>query len=263
MNSTNSWVYNPKDKNRDISTVSQSRLELYEPTLKLPKGIIVTRSNENAWGKITVSGRLCQAHQNLLEISINSAERTRVSADGRLVLLIDPSKLSRELSPTKSRYSYSAMREQFSDMENAKLTIENKDLVSARILDMFTEKNAGRVVAVPMRGTGMVMVEKIWWIATFSSAWTCFLHNDLPTRYRGQIKNIIKLRHGASQALARLMLGHSGEASLAVEKALNALGVTRRRDKVRREWLADTDQLAAMGIALTPTLVKIMAAKAQ
>ncbi len=263
MISINSWVYNPEDKNRDISTVSQARLELFEPTLKLPKDIIVTRSSENAWGKITVSGRLCQAHQNLLEMSINSATRTRLSGDGRLVLLIDPSKLSRELSPTKSRYSYGAMREQFSDIENAKLTIENKDLVSARILDMFTEKNAGRVVAVPMRGTGIVMVDKIWWIATFSSAWTCFLHNDLPTRYRGQIKNIIKLRHGASQALSRLMLAHSGEASITMEKALDALGVTRRRDKVLREWLSDADQLATMGIILTHTLIKIMAAKAQ
>lgn len=263
MNSTNSWVYNPEDKNRDISTVSQARLELFEPTLKLPKGKTITRSGDNGWGKVTVSGRLCQAHQNLLECSINAAERTRISPDGRMVLLVDPAKLSRELSPTKSRYSYGVMRELIVDIQDAKLTIENRDLLSARIVDAFVEKNAGRLVTVPARKVGMIEVEKIWWIITLSSAWTAFIRCDLPTRYRGHLHGILQLRHGASQALARLMLSHAGSAIIEAEKALDALGVTRRRDKVRREWLADADQLATMGITLTPTLIKIMAAKAQ
>jgi hypothetical protein len=266
MNSTNSWAYNAEDKNRDISTVSQSRWELFGPTLKLPRGKIITRTSEpekNPWGKVTVTGRLCQTHQNLLEVGINSAERTRISPDGRLILLIDPAKLSREMSPSGSRYSYCVMRELFADAQDAKLTIENRDLISARIIDVFEEKNAGRQVTVPLRNVGLVTVEKIWWIVTFSKAWTGFMRADLPTRYRGQIKNIIQLRHGASQALARLMLSHSGEAFISVEKALNALGVTRRRDKVLREWLRDAAQLEAMGITLTPTLIKIMAAKAQ
>lgn len=266
MNSTNLWVYNPEDKNRDIATVSQARLELFEPTLKLPRGKIITRTSEdgkNPWGKITVAGRLCQAHQNLLECGVNIAERTRITPDGRFVLLVDPSKLSRELSPTRSRYSYGIMRELFADVQDAKLTIENRDLISARIIDSFAEKNAGRIVAVPSRQLGMVMVEKIWWIITFSNAWSSFILGDLPTRYRGHLQSIIKLRHGASQALARLMLSHSVEAAIGSEKAMDALGVTRRRDKVIREWLRDADQLAAMGITLTPTLIKIMAAKAQ
>jgi hypothetical protein len=266
MISTNSWVYNPEDKNRDIATVSQARLELFEPTLKLPRGKIITRTSEdgkNPWGKITVAGRLCQAHQNLLECGVNIAERTRITPDGRFVLLVDPSKLSRELSPTNSRYSYGIMRELFTDVQDAKLTIENRDLISARIIDSFVEKNAGRIVAVPSRQTGMVMVEKIWWIITFSSAWSTFICGDLPTRYRGHLHGILKLRHGASQALARLMLSHSWEAAIGAEKAMDALGVTRRRDKVLKEWLADEDQFLKMGITLTPTLIKIMAAKAQ
>lgn len=70
--------------------------------------------------------------------------------------------------------------------------------------------------------------------------------------HRGQLQSIIKLRHGVSQAVARLTLSHAPGATYSINEALAFVGaasISTRRHR-RGELLADADALAEMGILI-------------
>ena len=75
------------DNKLPTTTVSQSRLRLFQPTCRPVK---IRETFETSWGTVTVNGRLGQVHQNVLESYLYYCEESFVLPDGTIKLLCDP-----------------------------------------------------------------------------------------------------------------------------------------------------------------------------
>jgi len=89
-----------------VTTESQNRLPIFEPTLRAKEGI---RVFENKHGKLIVKGRLGQAHKNLIETILWKKEVCKPIKDeeGRkyLKVVYDQEKIRKYLS-RGSKYNY-------------------------------------------------------------------------------------------------------------------------------------------------------------
>ena len=75
------------DENLPISTVHQSRLQMYQPTKK-PKAI--QKVIETSWGTAVIDGRIGQVHAGLMEAIFKHALDKRKETNGSVTVLVDP-----------------------------------------------------------------------------------------------------------------------------------------------------------------------------
>ena len=238
----------------DVSTVHQSRCAVFQPTRR---PIYQTRVQKNEWGSTTTKGRLGQSHQDTLDACFCVAEKHIVASDGRIFLQIDPYKLRRKLG----NLPHSKIEEWLQELRSATVEIR----VPTRgiwalggIIDEAVESDKG----IPESGHRGAIYggERKYLRVVISRIWAGMMKQDLPTGYRGRFDNILALKSGVSQAIARLMLTHAASARIGMDAALLAIGAETghcHRARLIRSMEADLPLLLLMGITVTDNVVSV------
>ena len=230
------------------------RIPIFAPTRR-PTAVMQQRV-ETSWGWAMITGRLGQHHRDVLDTLIAHASGWRPEGTrGDMVARIDSAALRRALG--WNRWTYERIRETLRDLRAAEVAASCGEWTG--ILTHIVEsavappsrRNGGGVGKgglAPVPGgparDGMV------WEITVSGAWIT-LAKDV-ARYP---MAVTKMRYGTSQAVSRLMLSHTPGTRYAVQTALEAVGVPKKRHiRARAEMEVDRAGMAAVGIVLDPIL---------
>lgn len=237
-----------KDRLMPTTSVSQSRLQFFQPT-RQPKRCVRVFKDE----KVTVSieGRLGVMHALLLESVFFFCEQKRSLENGAEQLLVDPYKVRKALSGKSGAYSAEGMQNLFADLREAtiKVTAENGWAVSG-IINEASESQAQRLNPITGKARGLLRVE-------VSPAYLKFLYADMPLHY--DPTPLGKMRHGITPAVARLALSHRADPRLPnggswhLNTLIAAVGAetTGQKGKDRRNEIRDdSESLAAAGLLI-------------
>lgn len=232
--------------NLPTSTVTPIRVCAYQATRRPTK--IVEMKTDTAFGSVSVTGRLGQAHADFLDCAMHCADEHRIDSVGRLLLLIDPHKLRMALGGGEKKYSAEQMKVLKNDLLQAILNIETPTLkIAGHIVDDIRE--AKGVDAEDKRrwagsGTRQLMV------VVFSEHWTKLIDSDVKRYY--DPTPLCRIEHGSVAAIARHALTHTRapNGGWKLERLIKAAGVQRQASKVKAEMLANADALAELGIGL-------------
>lgn len=242
-------------QHNDVTTAAQCRIPIFQPTRRprYIEGVEVSTS----YGRAIVDGKIGMQHRDFIECCRLTAIEQGLDGADRFCCIVDPNKLRTAMSAGRARICWQQLKELAEDLRHCEIreveiySRPNWGVVTAGILDSVTFKGVG--VVEGKTGHGCQVGERELWKVPFSEAWTSLIGIDLPVSYRGRLLSIIKLRHGVSQAVARLMLSHAVGATYSINEALAFVGATNistRRHR-RGELFADADVLAGMGIRIT------------
>lgn len=233
---------------RDLAPVQIPRCGVFQPARR-PE--FQSREYITKWGSFTVSGRLGQIHQDLLEASIKFAEKREI-IEGRLCLLIDLSVLRKVLSNNSDRAGLKQIVKLYEEMRTASVIRNNNveqsktfsGIVSEHGYALKTKELSNKINRTSKTGSdGKIHYYKI----ELSASWT-ELMLGVTTEYRGNLQNILNLRRGVTQSAARFMLSHKPGAKYSIADLFEIIATGGRlRDRLD-ELEADKDALAAMGI---------------
>ncbi len=241
------------------STVYQARLRIFQPTRR-PRQIdtvIVT-----SWGRVRIVGRLGQQHADVFESICYTALEAIRTTDGRLKLLVDPSRVKR-VAQQSSGATFLGIRD---DLVAALIEIAEPAHLSCvgHLIDHIecAQRADGSYITAknPLGGRrrgwgrmGRHAAERhLWCVEVGKAALKLFTadlllhHNPAP---------IAALRHGISQAVARHYLSHRAGSceSWGIDTLIRAVaGDIAGQDlwDRRRELTADAGRLSAMGVTL-------------
>lgn len=200
------------------TTAHQSRLRLFQATRRPVRGVWEI---ETAWGKVKISGRLGQTHADVLDAMLYTAEKVGLTPDGRIKLLVDFAKvrsIARQKSgkiiktddKTKNRIVYhSSLEYLVDDLMGAVVEVmEPKHLAEkGHIIDhiyMAVDSNG-----IPLKRPNPLGGSRNLRTVIFGTTGTKFLKEDLGVKYNPS--GISRLRHGGSQAVARIVLTHTDQ----------------------------------------------------
>jgi hypothetical protein len=228
-----------------VTTAHQSRLRLFQPTRRPVRGIYVI---ETSWGKVKITGRLGQAHADIIESMLYTAEKVGLMPDGRLRLLVDP----------------------YIVRKTARLGGEETEIINNDIMGTVVDvlepdhlKQKGHLIdhiykAVDKDGTPLTKSNPLggtreMWSVVFGPVGTKLIFEDLSVKY--DPAKISCLRHGSSQAIVRLVLPHDIEqqpnggwhVDTLIRQTCGNVNNQELRNR-RREIKKDADSLAKLGI---------------
>lgn len=239
-------------ENLPTTTAHQSRLRIFQATRRPMK---LAQKIETSWGWIIIDGRLGQAHADILEVIMHKHLNARKLDDGRLQILIDPYVLRRAVGG----YGHDKLWDRMKDLKATTMEVfvmRSREKYLCSILDEVQEtesrimrdprSSAMRQADVDDDGTG-----RRKWRFTFSRQWSQFIENDVGRYYDPE--NVIKLRHGVSQAIARLIKTHQSQPNGGWDRDGLILAVCGKVDSItmrhrRREIKLDADGLKACGL---------------
>lgn len=221
------------------TTVTPIRLCVFQATRR-PKNIV--KSIETAYGKVTIEGRLGQAHADLLDCVMHCKERHRIN-NGKLEIIVDPQKLRIEMGGGK-RYSGEQIEVLENDLLKAILTIDTikfkvRGHIIEKIIDSnITKLNPTKAAERPLR----------CWI--LSEDWTKLVEGDVKKYY--DPKQLCKIEHGSVAAVARHVLTHQHQPNggWVLNRLIEAAGVERQLSKVKKEIFDNKTELAELGIKI-------------
>lgn len=230
------------------STVTPIRVCAYQATRRPTK--IVEQKTITAFGSVSVTGRLGQAHADFLDCAMHCADDHKTDSVGRLQLLVDPHKLRMAMGGGKNKYSAEQMNILKRDLMEAVLDIKTPNLkIMGGIIDEIREAKGAEAEAEDKRrwaGSGRRQMMLI----IFSTPWTSLLEADVKRYY--DPTPLCRIDRGGVAAIARHVLTHqhtpNGGWKLAT--LAKAAGVQRQASKVKAEMLANADALAELGIGL-------------
>lgn len=255
-------------QHKDVSTVSVARIGIFQPTRR---PVTKTWSVETKWGSAQITGRLGQQHNDFIECCRDVAKADGVDGVGRYCCVLDPNKLRTALSQGRSRLSWLQMTDLADDLRKCSVsdlhikarpgfgvvTAGVFDAVYYRGVDQVAVRAGARLDGVVMKDRAIVKPGRAagpderreLWRVEFSKAWTELIGTDMPISYRGRLRHIVALRHGASQAVTRFMLTHESGASYTLDTALQTVGVPKSVLRHhRRELHDDAEDMAAAGV---------------
>ncbi len=248
------------DANRDVSTVHQSRLSIFQATRR-PRHL--KREITTPWGTVKVDGKLGQNHQDLLDSCFAVAERVVVGEDRRIFIQVDPYLLRKKLHGVP----YQRIKEWFVNLRAATLLINAKNLTGDNewkvtgIVDEATKSHKTINVA---RRNGLIGVAenspRHYLRVVISPTWSKLIFEDIGTNYRGQLDLILAMKCGAAQSIARQMLGHAGAAHFSMEKLLASIGAeigNRNKFRVIHSVLKEAERFKIAGIHVSESLASI------
>jgi len=224
-----------------ITSANACRIPIFSPTRR-PQAVTAWRV-ETPWGVIT--GRLGQQHRDLLDAARMVAEKEEWTADGKMHLKVDLARLR------------SALGGDATNMQRIEDWLE--DLRVAQVVIYIREKNVtitgGIVSEVLASSDKTVLTSRAGAFASnrkfkhieFSTGWSKLIETDRAMKY--PLRQVVGLKHGFSQAVARYCLSHANvrDTVAGLAQKLNAGG--RLRDR-RDELAEDAAGLAAMGITI-------------
>ncbi|WP_018716641.1 hypothetical protein [Arhodomonas aquaeolei] len=235
-------------RDRDVTTAYQSRIPIFAATRRPRR--VAAEEVETPWGRATITGRLGQGHRDLLEAAMYIAAGAGVDAEGRARITIDPYRLRRTMGAGTRDVSYRHILGLARDLRAAEvdLHIPARDIhVYGGVIDELV--TAGDPIA---RRAGTRGGDGMTWRITFSRAWSMLLAADIPIAYPS-LRAVLRLRRGATQAVARWALTHRcvrGEAIADVLRRLTPSSSPARRRQQVAEVLADADALADAGVTI-------------
>lgn len=255
-------------RRQDVSTAGHVRLSIFQPTRRptLRESIAV----QTQWGECVVTGVLGQQHLDLLECAFDVAICRGQDEIGRYCLVIDPYRLGLAMGSGRSAVPSSQIRACLTDLRTSSLThlkiyncpaigvvsggiletVMYEDVGERRGPSFIREVVNGAVKKVPVKGS-----KRQLWKIPFSLPWTRVILGDLSISYAGRLRQIVALRHGVNQAIARFMLSHRVERSTgknvvySLNTALEAVGSDRRTRHHRlREMKDEQEKLASLNV---------------
>ncbi len=228
------------------ATAAEHRLRIFAPTRR-PRAVSAMKI-ETAHGEIKITGKLGQAHADLLDAICYCAEKKVDMEDGRIKLLVDPAAIRRTAGISSG--------EQFSKLVDelcaAVIEIRKPSPLACigHLVDHIDTARRADGSAVTRRNP-LTGGERDLWRVELGKAFCKLLGNDI---WRGYDPTpIARLRHGISQAIARHVATHMHQpkggwkldtliAAVAGEQGEQAM-----RDR-RREVRAEAAELAALNL---------------
>lgn len=240
------------DVSLPISTVHQSRLQIYQPTKK-PRE--TKQTVETAWGSATVEGRIGQVHATLMESIFKHVEDKRTSDTGSLQVLVDPYKVRTSTYGNKPG-SHEQIWVMLKDLMKTLVEFDipgqsRKDL--GHILEHVTESPMER--PNPLKpGESRKM-----WRITIAGAYMEWIGRDLALRYDPE--PIARLTNGISQAVVRHAEGHKDQppGGWYVDTLIKAVGAGKTSGAMRKrrsELKDDADGLKEIGYTIEDGRIK-------
>jgi len=233
-----------------VTTESQNRLPIFEPTMKPREGV---RVFEGKYGKLLVEGRLGQAHKNLLETIFWKKEiYTFDEEDGIEFLKVayDEMKIRKYLSQ-KSEYSYERYRELLKDMIRTYISLEtNKLRIQGTLIMQIYESKVKR----PTRSRSPIIPKEVpLTVIKFGAVATALFKNELKFTYNP--KPIMGLKSGISQALARFLKTQQSHPTAGYHlrgliENLEGQMENKKWWEIRRYLKEDAEKLEELGIVI-------------
>lgn len=241
------------NKRLPVTTVHQSRLQLFQPTRK-PKDI--KKSIVTPWGTLEVKGKLGQLHACFIESLFYHAEDRRFLDDGRIQLLIDPYAIRLAMNGDGGEYSYSGMWAIAKDIMHSVLDMyiqKSKMRICGHILESIEESNSTKENPFSHK-------ERSMWRVTISKEFASLMLNDLALGY--EPKAISKLTHGVSQAIVRFIKTHKDQPNggWTMDYLIGAVGAGGSSSMIRnrrREIKSDSEAFKTLGITIDDSRIKI------
>ena len=243
------------------STVSQSRLGVFEPTRRR-LGERKQFTISGVWGTATITGRLTQRHRDLLDVLPEATVQQAQTPDGCRHLLVDPHRLRMALGRRRGeKVPTTQAIGLLEDLTEALVEIRTTsglvclghifDEALYRAREVANE--AGARLPAGTKKTVRARPERTLWRVKVAAGWTRFIAQDLAYSY--DIEKVMALQHGVSAAIARLLLTHrsspipTGVATVLTQVGIPA-GECQARWNARRRLCADRDGLRDLGISL-------------
>ncbi len=235
-------------KKLPTTTVSQSRLQVYEPTRR-PKES--TRQIETPWGHALIIGKLGQGHADVVESIFRNAIDWRVLEDpktnlARILILVDPYHV-RKTAYGGGSGTGAGVENMLRDVMRSliELRLKNGDTLIGHIIDQveMTEIEVNN----PLGG------KRHLWRVTVGAAYVELMGRDLHLHY--DPLPIAALSSGVAQAIARHVATHSSEPSGGwfldgLISSVGAGGDYKIMKKRRQAIRSDASGLAACGITV-------------
>lgn len=208
MAALNKSVHQPLDTdNLPTATAIMSRLRFFQPTRR---PVYSRLDFETSWGRAIIEGKLGQQHVDILEVVMRQNLGAKVfDGDARLRVLIDPYCLRKALGGI----GQDKVWEWLKDMQKAIFDVSlNGERYSFSIIDEIRQTESRiegrdpRTKALRLKDSDDDGLGRRHWMITFSQRWTKVLDADIKRFYDPM--PIVLLRHGVSQAIARLLLSH-------------------------------------------------------
>lgn len=234
-------------KDLPVSTAHQSRLRLFQATRRPERG---EWTIETAWGKVKIKGRLGQTHADVVESMLFVAEKVNLMPDKRLRLLVDPYKIKK----TARQLQGQGFTNIIDDIMGTVIEIiEPVHLAQiGHLIDNIykaVDKNGNPLTKPnPLGGENRNL-----WTIVLGEIETKLIKEDLGIKYNPIC--ISCLRHGSSQALARLVLSHDKNKQPAggwkldtlINQIYGEINKQKRRN-CKREIIKDSTALTEAGI---------------
>ena len=250
-------------KNIGVATPTQNRLPIFEPSNKPREGTRTYEVNYGRYKRLTVEGRLGQAHKSLLETILwkrelydyiydEQAGGDEIIKNKYLKVLYDREKIRKYLSPNeKGKYSWQGYNDLLKDMTRTTIILEgDKRRISPLVIDFYDSP-----VTKPVHSKSPIIPkETSLTTIVFGSIITTLLDTEFGLIYNP--KPIIKLSAGISQAIARLILTHKKHppAGYNLRELVKRLGCPTEGigwRNIKRALKQDAEQLEPIGITIS------------
>lgn len=198
---------------------------------------------ETPWGWAIITGRLGQQHRDLLDAARMVAEEEQWTTDGRYHLKIDPAKLRSAMGG--SAVNQQRITEWLRDLRAAEVVVYiaklDKTMTGGIVADVT---NSLDITPLHSRA-GAFASDRRYLRIDFGLGWSKLIKEDRTTQY--PLRQVVALKHGFSQAVARFCLSHSTvrDTVCGLMLKLDASGRLRVR---RAELTEDAAGLFGMGI---------------
>jgi len=237
-----------EQKDIGVATESMNRLPIFQPTLRAKFEV---RSFESKYGKITIEGRLGQAHKNVLETILFKRKAFALKGTS-LKILYNEYEVRKYLSQT-SEYDYKTYQRLIKDMITAYIKLEREDetIEGTLIKEKVTAKNYSYKTKSNL--PGLVGRELPYAVVEFGYVATKLIKEEL--RFKYDPKPIMSLESGISQAIVRYLKTHRHhpEAGYHLKTLIENLVENVEGQKwhdIRRFLKKDAEKLEALGITI-------------
>jgi len=240
-----------ESKDSGVTTESQNRLPIFEPTLK---AVYKKRVFESKYGKLQIEGRLGQVHKNLLETIFWKREVhgfTEFEGETHLKIIYDKQKVLKYLAKTSKYYNYERYEELIKDMMQTYIVLETEKVKVRGTLIMKTFECE---IEKPVARKTPVVPERVFLVSMIlGSVATELLKNEL--RFTYDPKPIMGLSSGIAQALVRYLKTQKDHPQLGYHlkqliQNLEGEMNDKRWWKIREYLKRDIEKLEELGIVI-------------
>ncbi len=247
-------------KEMPTATTSEHRLRIFSPTRR-PIAVSALKI-ETSHGKIKVTGKLGQAHADLLDAICFCSEKKAEMEGGRIKLLVDPAAVRKVASVTSGEQFKKLVGElcaaviEISEPRHLSCIghlVDHIDIAQRADGTAVTKRNPLGIAKCSRFKFATYREEREMWRVELGKAFCKLLSSDIWRGY--DPAPIARLRHGISQALARHVLTHQHQPSGGWKLSTLICAVSgdidgqAKKDR-RRELRADVEALAQLGVVI-------------